>query len=92
MGTQQSGTYLSRRWNETVTLAWGRSRRGLAAVRFPPPTRRRVKARKPFWITSKYGLRRVGPVNMSFKAGMWVYCQFVHRWLNQGTGPRPYDK
>jgi hypothetical protein len=37
-----------------VALAQEWSRTGLATVRFPSPARRRVKARKPFWTTSKY--------------------------------------
>jgi hypothetical protein len=31
-----------------------------------------LKTREPFWTTSKYGLRLVGVVEMSFKAGGWV--------------------
>jgi hypothetical protein len=71
-----------------VTLAQGRSRKGLAIVRFPSPARRPVKERKPFWTTCKYGLRLVGTVNMSFKSRQVVNTVVRSTW----SGERPCAK
>src|ERR1700722_15651618 len=58
---------------------WSREAPGpvLVRSRFPSPARWRVKARKPFWTTSKYGLGFVSPVDMSFTVRRWGNCQFA---------------
>jgi hypothetical protein len=56
------------RWNGDPGLRCG-PRTGLARDRSPHLPEQRVKARKPFWTTSKQVLRLVCQVDESFVAG-----------------------
>jgi hypothetical protein len=58
-----------------LTPAWEGSGTGLATVRSPVLAPTAHNAAEPFWTTSKYGLRLVGPVDMSFIAGRWGDCR-----------------
>jgi hypothetical protein len=42
-----------------------------------------------FWTNSKYGLRVVGPVDLSSKTGRWVVLSVRSAWLDHGTSRAP---
>jgi hypothetical protein len=63
----QKGSGLRGGMNREAALE--RSRKGPATVRLRHLPDGAFKACEAFWTTSKYGLRLVGPMDMSFIAG-----------------------